>query len=199
MGKHYPVRALGRSGVFSRARPCGARHGSSDPAPAAAGCPRTCRPGLLPDRDVRVAVGRQRRPPPAGPALAQAQAGHDVEFGRPDVAEGLGEALEPPSTASKRWERRGPGWPRRSHRCPAGEGVAVAIPSLNSAPTSPRTRLILLWQWAGRTRARLQIGGPEGRGNLRGCVRSELVAGPYASHATAVPPFRLQPLAPVFR
>ena len=57
---------------------------------AGAECIPSRQDGLLPDRDVLAALARERLAPPAAPALPEAEAGHlrhEVELGRPDVAE----------------------------------------------------------------------------------------------------------------
>jgi len=54
---------------------------------------------LLPNRDVRGAPARERLAVPARPALGQPHSGelsHEVQLGRPDVAEGDGEVLRLP-------------------------------------------------------------------------------------------------------
>src|SRR6185369_9160103 len=62
------------------------RAGPFCPAPQAV----RLRRGFPPDRDVLPAVARERLAPPARPALHETHAGdpgHEVELGRPDVAE----------------------------------------------------------------------------------------------------------------
>ena len=141
---------LGPAGPPGRARPRPARARGDvhrlerPPHPGRPHRPgNLARLGLLPDRDVPAALGREGRAPPVLPAFAQTQARdprHQVELGRPDVAERDRAALPAAvderevvgdETLAQRRRTRRCRRGRRSRRtgrsaAPAGEGAASA-------------------------------------------------------------------------